>query len=176
MTTNTPFEITERDDGKSVEIRKTASYTPDPDKQVYFDIELEVTDNAQHAERDTIKIVIMTGLNNVTFGFDNARGTIDSKKDELINTLDEVFDWSFSSKGIKGGNTRADDGFTTLEGSFVDPNQNYKPLSQPEIATRYDREFDRLWTELKFNLNITLDSTRQGHLKIGINHSTFLLK
>ena len=48
MTTSSPFEITERDDGKSVEIRKTASYTPDPGKQVYFDIELEVTDNSLH--------------------------------------------------------------------------------------------------------------------------------
>ena len=70
------------------------------------------------------------------------------------------FSWSFSSEGISGTVEKATENFTTLEGYFVDPSQEYKPQSQLEIASEYDKKFDELYVKLHSNLDIILDATR----------------
>ena len=104
----------------------------------------------------------MTGINNVTFGFDNSREQIENNIDEVQSIFQEVFEWTFSSKGIRESSAGyRSSGFTFLEGYFVDPENNFKPKSQPEIATRYDERFDDLYLALVTRLNISLD-TSQG--------------
>ena len=95
--TGSAFEIIERND-KSIRIEKNSSYVPDPSKQVYFDLVLQVKDNADHIVEENIKIVIMTGVNNVTFGFDNSREHIESNKDKLFKILNETFREVFKTK------------------------------------------------------------------------------
>ena len=107
----------------------------------------------------------MTDLNNVTFGFDSSRDEIDRNKEEIIQILDTEFNWSFSSKGIKDSvtfslTTDTEVTFTTLEGYFVDPEDNFRPKSQNDIATKYDLIFDNLNNALKERLNISLDYTK----------------
>lgn len=102
----------------------------------------------------------MTGVNNVTFGFDNSREHIESNKDKLFKILNETFSWSFSSEGISGTVEKATENFTTLEGYFVNPSDDYKPQTQLEIATEYDKKFDELYVKLHRNLDIILDATR----------------
>ena len=157
-----PFNLNA--DLKSVTIY-AEGYVPPPEDQRYYDLLLNVTDNLNHSTQEMVKIVVMTDLNNVTFGFDNSREEIDRNKETIFQILDSEFNWSFSSKGIKDSTTfisRAEGevSFTTLEGYFVDPNDNFKPKSQAEIATKYDLIFDYLNTALQSELNISLDSTQ----------------
>ena len=154
------FDIRPNENGKSVEIVKSASYSPDPSQQLYFDLELEVRDSEEHASTGIVKIVIMTDMNNVTFGFDNSREEVESSEEELFRILGDLFEWSFSSRGIKESSTRAEGDFTTVEGYFVDPVRDYEPKTQLEIATKYDAIFDDLWTALHTELNISLDASR----------------
>ena len=111
--------------------RQSSGYQPDTSKQLYFDLELEVKDNAvpePHVTNGTVKIVVMTGVNNVTFGFDNTLSEIDDNKETIIRILNDTFQWSFSQKGsTEGSGTRAEgEPFTTLEGYFVNPSDNFK--------------------------------------------------
>ena len=94
--TGNAFQIIERND-KSIRIEKNSSYVPDPSKQVYFDLVLQVKDNANHIVEENIKIVIMTGVNNVTFGFDNSREHIESNKDKLFKILNDTFREAFKT-------------------------------------------------------------------------------
>ena len=110
---------------------QSSGYQPDTSKQLYFDLELEVRDNAvpePHVTNGTVKIVVMTGVNNVTFGFDNTLSEIDDNKETIIRILNDTFQWSFSQKGsTEGSGTRAEgEPFTTLEGYFVNPGDNFK--------------------------------------------------
>ena len=156
-----PFDFNA--DLKSITIY--SDYLPPPEDQRYYDLLLEVTDNLDHSSQEYIKIVVMTDLNNVTFGFDSSREEIDRNKEEIIQILDNEFNWSFSSKGIKDSvtfslNTDTEMAFTTLEGYFVDPNDNFRPKSQTDIATKYDLIFDDLNNALRERLNISLDSIK----------------
>merc|ERR1719233_902805 len=45
-------------------------------EQVYFDLELQVKDGADHNALASVKIVVMTDMNNVTFRFDNSEDEI----------------------------------------------------------------------------------------------------
>ena len=158
--TSDPFTLAPQDDGHTVELVKSPSYNPDPEQQVYFDINLEVADKAEHKASATVKIVVMTGINNVTFGFDNTGPQIREQLDDIKIILESHFNWSFSSRGVKENvDFRAEGNFTTLEGYFVDPNDEFKPKDQLEIATRYDEIFDELWMDLYYNLNLSLDGT-----------------
>ena len=161
-TTQQPFFIELGADNKSVTILKSPDFNPDPDAQLYFDLDIKVTDKADHSSTAPVKIVIMTGINNVTFGFVNSREHVENNMAEVQEIFQEVFEWTFSPKGIKESsrNYRSSD-ITTLEGYFVDPQNNFKPKSQPEIATRYDERFDDLYLALVTRLNISLD-TSQG--------------
>ena len=85
------FDIRPNENGKSVEIVKSASYSPDPSQQLYFDLELEVRDSEEHASTGLVKIVIMTDMNNVTFGFDNSREVVESSEEELFRILGDLF-------------------------------------------------------------------------------------
>ena len=143
-----------------MELVKSSSYNPDPEQQVYFDITLEVTDNADHKASANIKIVVMTGINNVTFGFDNTGSQVRANLEDIKAILESQFNWSFSSRGVKEDvDFRAERNFTTLEGYFVDPNNEFKPKDQLEIATKYDEIFDELWLELNTKLGLSLDGT-----------------
>ena len=143
-----------------MELIKSSSYNPDPEQQVYFDITLEVTDNADHKASANIKIVVMTGINNVTFGFDNTGTQVRANLEDIKAVLESQFNWSFSSRGVKENvDFRAERNFTTLEGYFVDPHDEFKPKDQLEIATRYDEIFDELWLELNTKLGLSLDGT-----------------
>ena len=163
--TDSPFDITSTSN-KSINIHANVADIPEPEGQLYYDLLIEVRDNVNHSTQDNVKIVVMTNLNNITFGFDSSREEIDRNKETIFDILNREFDWSFSSKGIKDSSfTYSEEGdageaFTTLEGYFVDHNDNFKPKSQAEIATKYDLIFDNLNEALKTELNISLDSTQ----------------
>ena len=162
-TTEKPFDIVVGDDKKSVEIVKTPNYSPDPNAQVYFDLELMVTDAGDHSSQSQVKIVIMTGINDVAFGFDNTQEHIENNIKEIEQIFEDVLEWRFSPKSLGTASSRAgdeEDSFTLLEGYFVDPHRNFRPMSQPEIATRYDERFDQLYSNLSSQLNISLDTSR----------------
>ena len=155
---NYPFHIKDTETGTSAELIKDPSYIPQQDQQINFDLLLQVTDAANHATNQTVKIVIMTGNNNVTFGFDNKLDDIVNNQNAIFDKFHKVFNWSFSPEGKpKQPSTRSEAEFTTLEGYFVD--QNYLPQTQNQIANRYDSLFEVLYIEL-FKLNISLDATR----------------
>ena len=162
--TSSPFHFTSTD--KSINIYAAVGDIPEPEGQLYYDLLIEVRDNANHSIESSVKIVVMTNLNNITFGFDSSREEIDRNKETIFDILNREFDWSFSSKGIKDSSITFSDqrdeaeAFTTLEGYFVDQNDNFKPKSQAEIATKYDLIFDDLNNALKTELNISLDSTQ----------------
>ena len=162
--TSTPFLFTSND--KSINIYAAVADIPEPEGQLYYDLLIQVRDNGHHDTEEYVKIVVMTDLNNITFGFDSSRDEIDRNKETIFDIRNTQFDWSFSSKGIKDSSTifsdKRDEGeaFTTLEGYFVDHNDNFKPKSQAEIATKYDLIFDELNLALKSQLNISLDSTQ----------------
>ena len=162
--TKSPFNFTSS--AKSINIYASVGDIPEPEGQLYYDLLIEVRDNANHSIESSVKIVVMTNLNNITFGFDSSREEIDRNKETIFDILNREFDWSFSSKGIKDSSFRYSEGgdageaFTTLEGYFVDQNDNFKPKSQAEIATKYDLIFDDLNEALKTELNISLDSTQ----------------
>ena len=144
-----------------MELVKSSSYNPDPEQQVYFDISLEVTDNAQHKANANVKIVVMTGINNVTFGFDNTGFQVRNNLHGIKAILESQFNWSWRPNGVRENvDFRAESNFTTLEGYFVDPNDEFKPKDQLEIATKYDEIFDKLWLELYEELGLSLDGTK----------------
>ena len=163
-TTGSPFHFTTTD--KSIDIHANVADIPEPEGQLYYDLLIEVKDNGNHSTEGNVKIVVMTDLNNITFGFDCSREEIDRNKETIFDILNRQFDWSFSSKGIKDSSITFSDkreegeSFTTLEGYFVDHNDNFKPKSQAEIATKYDLIFDDLNLALRTQLNISLDSTQ----------------
>ena len=163
-TTGSPFHYTATD--KSINIHAAVADIPEPEGQLYYDLLVEVRDNGHHSTQGYVKIVVMTDLNNITFGFDSSREEIDRNKETIFDILNRQFDWSFSSKGIKDSSITFSDkreegeSFTTLEGYFVDQNDNFKPKSQAEIATKYDLIFDSLNLALKTELNISLDTTQ----------------
>ena len=163
--TDSPFDMTSTSN-KSINIHANVADIPEPEGQLYYDLLIEVRDNGNHSTQDNVKIVVMTNLNNITFGFDSSREEIDRNKETIFDILNKQFDWSFSSKGIKDSSITFSDqrdeaeAFTTLEGYFVDQNDNFKPKSQAEIATKYDLIFDDLNNALKTELNISLDSTQ----------------
>ena len=160
-----PFHFTNTT-AKSINIYANVADIPEPEEQLYYDLLIEVRDNVNHTTRDYVKIVVMTDLNNITFGFDSSREEIDRNKETIFDILNRQFDWSFSSKGIKDSSITFGDrrdeaeSFTTLEGYFVDQNDNFKPKSQAEIATKYDLIFDELNLALRTELNISLDSSQ----------------
>ena len=157
---NYPFNIRDTGTGTSAEIVKNPNYIPKQDQQINFDLLLQVTDKANHATNQTVKIVIMTGNNNVSFGFDNKLDDIENNQNAIFDTFHKVFNWSFSPEGKpkgQGQSSRAVGEYTTLEGYFVD--QTYLPQTQNQIANKYDSLFEVLYIEL-VKLNISLDATR----------------
>jgi len=126
-------------------------------------LELEVTDNAGHTDTASVKIVVMTATNNVTFGFDNTKDDIEKKKDVIKEVFDNTFGWSFSQKGIREytqfKSSDESKPFTEVQGYFVDPT-SFKPKKQSEIAAEYDRLFDELYLSLSSQANVSLDGTR----------------
>jgi len=116
------------------------------------------------AETNAI-VVVMTAVNNVTFGFDNTREDVERQMENIFKVLNDTFNWSFALKGTQGtsysekivtfSETKT---FTTLEGYFVDP-LTFKPKSQSEIAVQFDIVFDILYLALLKDANITMDGT-----------------
>jgi len=159
-----PFKLAKYGDSeRMVQIQKD-NFNPAEfgDEQVYFDLELQVQDNAAHKATTSVKIVVMTDMNNVTFRFDNSEQEINDNEAVILDVFRDNFKWLFSKKSIKQSSSSRNAGtgvLTQLDGYFVDPG-TFKPKSQPDIEAEYDKIFDDLYIDLVKRANVTLDGTR----------------
>merc|ERR1719186_172393 len=165
ITIPSPF-VLEKSGNTAITIKKSDSYIPKDDMQIYFNLVLEVKDTANQTSEAEAKVVIMTAMNNITFGFDNALVEVEKHKEDILKVLNDTCKWSFSPKGTKQSSFSNNidtfsetTPFTTLEGYFVDP-VTFKPKSQSEIAAEYDWLFDDLYNALYNEANITMSGWR----------------
>jgi hypothetical protein len=129
----------------------------------FFELEVEVKDSKPHINKTNVFVVLMTAQNNVTFGFTNSLTEVCQHKEQIFNILQSTLGWSFTEKNQlacgQSGTQDFSEGFTQLEGYFVDKD-SFAPMSQRDIAFKYDQQFEVLWMALHDELNITLDANR----------------